>query len=107
MPYSDVTMTFAGTVSELDVGGNGPNSAQLEFSITPLKGAREPETFVVLFGTEPQVFTAMATLLTAAYMAKMIVIVTYLPRADATSVAVSVKLGGLPADTSPGRIGFT
>ncbi len=107
MPHSDATMTFAGTVSELDVGGNGPNSAQLEFSVTPLKGAREPETFVVPFGTEPQVFTAMATLLTAAYMAKMIVTVTYLPGADATPVAVNVKLGGPSADASPDRIGFT
>ena len=106
MPHLEATMTFAGTVSELVVGGVGPNSAQLEFSVTPLKAVREPETFVVPFGTEPQVFAAMATLLTAAYMAKMIVTVTYLPRADATPVAVNVKLGGA-SDTSSARIGFT
>jgi hypothetical protein len=107
MPHSDATMTFAGTVSELDVGGNGPNSAQLEFSVTPLKSAREQETFVVPFGTEPQVFAAMATLLTAAYMAKMIVTVTYLAQADAPPVAVNVKLGAPSVDASSGRIGFT
>jgi hypothetical protein len=71
-----------------------------------VKGTREPETFVVPFGTEPQVFTAMATLLTAAYMAKMIITVTYLPQVNELPVAVNVKLGEPFAGASPGRIGF-
>jgi hypothetical protein len=99
-------MTFAGTVSELDVGGNGANSAQLEFSIASLKGARETEMFVVPSGTEPQVFTAMAALLTAAYMANMIVTITYLAKENATPVAVNVKLNESSAGASPDRIGF-
>ncbi len=107
MPHSDDAQTFVGTVTELDVGGEGPNSAHLEFSITPLKGAREPQTFVVPSGTEPQVFTAMATLLTAAYMAKMIVTVVYLPQSAATPVAINVKLGAAAPETGASRIGFT
>ncbi len=43
MPHSDATMTFAGTVTKLDVGGNGSNSAQLEFSVTPLRGQGNPK----------------------------------------------------------------
>lgn len=106
MPPSEATTIVVGTVSELDVGGNGPNSAQLKFSVRSLNGAREPEAFVVLFGTEPQVFTAMAALLTAAYMAKMVVTVTCLPRADEPSIAVNVKLGEPSRTASSGRMGF-
>jgi hypothetical protein len=107
MPNSDDAQTFVGTVTELDVGGDGPNSARLEFSITPLKGIGEPQTFGVLSGTEPQVFTAMATLLTAAYMARMTVTVSYAPQPGATAVATNVKLGELAADGSRSRMGFT
>jgi hypothetical protein len=106
MPISDESSTFTGTVTELDVGGNGPHSAQLEFSITPLKGAGDPETFVVEFDTEPQVFSAMATLLTAAYMAKMIVTVTFLPQPGATPKATNVTLGAPAAENATGRMGF-
>ena len=106
MPNPDDMQTFAGTVTELDVGGNGPNSAQLEFSITPLKGAGKPETFVVEFDTEPQVLSAMATLLTAAYMAKMIVTVTFLVQPGATSKAINVNLGAGAGETARGRMGF-
>ena len=107
MAHSDDVLTFVGTVTDLDVGGNGPNSARLEFSVKPLKGAGEAQTFVVLSGTEPQVFTAMATLLTAAYMAKMIVTVAYLSQSAGTPVATNVKLGVTAAETGGGRIGFT
>ena len=107
MPTPEDAEVFTGTVTELDVGGNGANSAQLEFSVTPLEGQGQPETFVVLFGTEPQVFSAMATLLTAAYMAKMIVTVTYFsPEPGATPVAINVKLGEPPDAALRARIGF-
>ncbi|MBV8473502.1 MAG: hypothetical protein JO234_08810 [Hyphomicrobiales bacterium] len=106
MPHSHDAQTYVGTLIELNVGGEGPNSAQLEFSIAPLKGAGEPQTFVVQ-AAEPQVFTAMATLLTAAYMAKMIVTVGYVARPAQTPMVTNVKLGGPDADGSRSRMGFT
>jgi hypothetical protein len=107
MPSSDESSTFSGTVTELEVGGNGSNSAQLEFSVTPPKGAGDdPETFVVEFATEPQVCAAMAALLTAAYVEKMIVTVTYTPRPGATPKAAKVKLGAPAASNEKGRLGF-
>lgn len=107
MPTREDAQVFSGTVTELDVGGDGANSAQLEFSVTPLKGQGQPETFVVLFEAEPQVFSAMTTLLTAAYMAKMIVTITYFsPEPGATPVATNVKLGEPPDADLRARIGF-
>ena len=52
-------------------------------------------------------FSAMATLLTAAYMAKMIVTITYFsPEPGATPVATNVKLGEPPDAALSPRIGF-
>jgi hypothetical protein len=107
MPQSSDAKTFIGAVTELDVGGDGPNSAQLEFSVAPLKRAGPPQTFVVPFGTEPQIFAAMAALLTAAYMAKMVVTVTYSPQRNATPIALGVKLSADSGETGTGRMGFT
>ena len=45
---------FVGVVTELDISGWGPNSAQLEFSLTPQSG--QPVTFVMEFDAMPQMF---------------------------------------------------
>ena len=106
MSSSKEAGTFVGTVTELDVGGNGPGSAQLEFSVTPLNGGGEPATFVVLFGAEPQVFAAMSTLLTAAYVGKFVVTVEYLSLPGATPNAINVKIGEKATASKAGRMGF-
>ena len=55
-----------GTVTEIDISGFGPNSAQLEFAITSEKN----ETFVVNFDAEPQFFASATTMLLMAYQTK-------------------------------------
>ena len=60
---------FVGVVTELDISGWGPNSAQLEFSLTPQSG--QPVTFVMEFDAVPQMFAAGATMLTMAFEKKM------------------------------------
>ncbi len=82
---------IVGAVTELDVGGYGPNSGQLEFSITPTDGD-PPQTFVVLMDSENRVFAAMTTLLATAYVHKITVQVTYMPIAGGAPVASNVKL---------------
>ena len=76
---------LTGQVTELDVSGYGPNSAQLEFSITPQN--KPPETFVMEFDTEPQVFAVAATILMNAYQTK-------------TNVQITIP-GGQPIGQTP------
>ena len=83
--------TFNGRVTELDVGGEGPNSAQLEFSITPVDGG-QARTFAVWFDTEARVFAAMASILAMAFRANIVVTVQYRETAGETPKALNIRV---------------
>ncbi len=76
--------SVSGIIAELDVSGFGPNSAQLEFAITP--AGKPSETYVVNFDAEPQVFASIATILSGAYQAR-------------TAVTVFIPSGQKPGET--------
>jgi hypothetical protein len=80
-----------GIVAELEVESVGQASARLRFMMTPLKGSGAPQTFVAPTDAPPQAFAAMTTILTAAYSAKLIVVVAYSPGdpPEATNVKLS------------------
>ena len=84
------SQSFDGKVSFVSIFGDGPNSAQLEFTVT---GASQPRTFVVLAypSAEPQVFAAMTTLVTAAYMNGKPVKVTYVQVTGQTDRAIGIE----------------
>ena len=97
------TQSFAGRVASVGVKGFGPNSAQLLFSIAPPTGA--PKSFVALApstalahepaapGHEPQVFAAMAALLTAMCGQNREVRVEYVtPEGGGTDIVASVEV---------------
>jgi hypothetical protein len=88
---SVLTGTFNGRVTELDVGGNGPNSGQLEFALTPGDG-QQSKTFAVWMDTEARVFTAMASILTMAFQANIMVTVEYTQEEGGTPKAISVRV---------------
>jgi hypothetical protein len=94
--------TITGTVTELDVGGHGPNSGQLEFSITPLPVGPAAQTFAVWMDTEDRVFTSMTMMLMMAYHFKTPVTVEYLTQPGQTPKALNVKV---PADVKKGPAG--
>jgi hypothetical protein len=85
------TGTFSGRVTEIDIGGTGPNSGQLEFAVTP-DGGGVSMTFVVEMDTEARVFTVMATLLTMAYRASLPVTVEYQVIEGAAPKAINIRL---------------
>jgi hypothetical protein len=87
----DVVGKFNGRVTELDVSGEGANSAQLEFAITPIDGGQS-KTFAVWFDTEARVFEAMASILTMAFRANMAVTVQYREKTGETPKAISVRV---------------
>jgi hypothetical protein len=92
--------TFTGRVTEIDVGGSGPNSGQLEFALTPLDGG-QPETFIVLMDSEGRVFAAMTSLLIMAYRAAEPVTITYRRMPKETSRCTNVRLPALQIFTPP------
>jgi hypothetical protein len=95
---------FAGKVTELNVERSGADgSAQLEFTLTAADADVQPQIFVVMSNVAPQAFTGMVTMLTAAFIAGLLVTVAYAP--GDPQKAISVKLGG-PPETKPGRMGF-
>jgi hypothetical protein len=99
-----------GTISLVNVDGNGPNSAQLEFSIVALPTAKCPgATFVVLAypSTEPQVFAGITNIVTAAFFAKQPVTVTW-EATGSTPRAIGVQIDDssgpvLPPNKSDGK----
>ena len=64
--------SFTGKVVSIDISGIGPNSAQLQFTLT--RGS-ESRTFIATAypGHEPAVFAAYTTLLTGAYFNNQVV----------------------------------
>ena len=91
-PLGKRTGTFTGTVQEINIAGDGPNSGQLEFSLVPPQG--RPMTFVAEMDTETRVVAAMTTLLTMAYRANLPVSIVYRIVEGGTPIATQV---GLPA----------
>jgi hypothetical protein len=90
------TATFVGQITSVDVDGNGPNSAQLLFTMA---SNGKSAAFVVLAypSTEPQVFVSMSNLVTAAMFAKAAnVEVTYEIVQGATNRAIGVKVAPVP-----------
>ena len=81
-----------GKVAELTVSGIRAGSADIEFVIQPDQGERL--TLLVLSEPEhePQVFSAMASLLTAAYFARASVTVEYEPVAGKPPRAIKIRL---------------
>jgi hypothetical protein len=69
------SIQIRGSVTELDISGFGPNSAQLEFAFFP-EGAQQAQTFVMQTDAVPQMFAAATTMLTMAYQFKTIVEIT-------------------------------
>lgn len=94
------TGTVKGKVASISVDGNGPNSAQLLFVITDAKGNNRALVVLAYPSTEPQVFTAMTSILTTAIALKAEVTVGYETLPGRTDRALSVELvppGGSPA----------
>ena len=69
--------------------GNSPNSSGIEFTIE----TKTNQTFVILSNYPPQVFSAMATLITDAYFAKEKIRVEYVKVAGETDRAVGIYIG--------------
>jgi hypothetical protein len=69
------SIDITGSVTELDISGFGPNSAQLEFAFAPATGG-PASTFVMQTDAVPQMFAAATTMLTMAYQFKTIVVIT-------------------------------
>jgi hypothetical protein len=82
---------LTGRVTELDVGGDGPNSGQLKFAVTPTDGGQST-TFGVWMDTEARVFTAMATILTMAFRANITLRVEYTQKEGGTPKAIGVRV---------------
>jgi hypothetical protein len=82
---------LTGRVTELDVGGDGPNSGQLEFAVTPPNGGPST-TFAVWMDTEARVFTAMTTILAMAFRANITLTVEYVQKEEGTPKAISVRV---------------
>ena len=80
-----------GKVLKINVKGVGglPNSAGIEFTIK----TKTNQTFMILSDYAPQVFSAMATLITAAYFAKEKIRVEYVEVAGETDRAVGIYIG--------------
>ena len=92
MPTKDPYKHLTGSVIFVNIFGNGPHSALLQFNVRPAKG--EPVSFAVLAypSTEPQVFIALAGLVTAASISKQDVTVDYEIQADGINRAVGVNI---------------
>lgn len=107
MSTSPDAETYAGTVTELDVGNHSGSRPRLEFKLTPVKNGAKAQAFIVEPSMRPEVFSAMAAVLTAAYVAKLVITVTCLPKSvDGAPVAVNIKLGSPAGEGQSGRFGF-
>ena len=83
--------TFTGRVLLINVKGDGPNSAQLEFSLISLD-EKDKATFIVGMGAEGRVFNSMSTVLAMAYRAALPVSVTYRRIEGGTPVAIELQV---------------
>jgi hypothetical protein len=86
---ADAPGSISGRVTSLNVKGRGPNSAQLLFTIAPKGGA--PRPFVALSDAEPQVFAAMANVLTLALGSGRVVSVSFVA-AHPTPIAYEIEI---------------
>lgn len=83
----------------LEVMGNGPNSAQIQFTLA--HPGTEKETYIVTAypSFEPQVFAGMAALLAAAYYAKGDIEISYMDVPNASPLCTRVSLTPTPSAT--------
>ncbi len=86
-PLPNVT----GLVTSLDVGGNGPNSAILVFTVL-VASTGQDVAFGIYSDTLPQVFAAAATLLALAYDKRLAVTVQSVTKEGGAPQAVGVTL---------------
>jgi hypothetical protein len=90
--------TITGKVISVNVKGSPSTTAaaQLLFSVEKKRGG-EKRAIVVTAGYAPQVFSAMATLVIAAYFSNKRITVGYEPKEGGTDLAVEVFV---PSDDS-------
>jgi hypothetical protein len=83
--------TITGKVKSVNVKGKGPNSAQLLFVVEEeLTGHKRPIVVTAQPAYEPQVFSAMASFVIAAYFSKETITAGYEERVGLTAAAVEV-----------------
>jgi hypothetical protein len=82
---------FEGFVREITVSGDGANSAENTFVIRNSQG-NEEKAFDLTTNHLPQVFSAITTVLTAAYFVNAKVEVTYREVPKQTPIATAVKI---------------
>jgi hypothetical protein len=91
MPSRGVIIdNFSGKVTELDMGGVGPNSGQLEFSVTSSGG--QGRTFAVWMDTEARVVSAMTSILAMAFQSGISITVNYMEIEGGTPKAINVRV---------------
>jgi hypothetical protein len=82
---------YVGYVESINIKGVGPNSHQFLFSLVTAKGDKH-WSFKLDVGTEPLRYTAMASLLSAAYAENKLVRLNKAPQGDGPAFAAEIEV---------------